>query len=60
MADKDSFDHLEGKIDQEKRDSLTKMAKAAWVIPVVATFGLSSLSATSSAWAALPNGTTSS
>jgi hypothetical protein len=43
MDKKDSFDHLEGEIDKDKRDTLVKMAKAAWVVPVVATFGLSSL-----------------
>ncbi len=58
MANKDSFDHLEGEIDQDKRDTLAKMAKAAWVVPVVATFGLSSLGATSSSWALSGNGVT--
>mgnify|MGYP000135603222 CR=1 FL=1 len=61
MDKKDSFEQLEGEIDEAKRDTLIKLSKAAWVVPAVATFGLSSLGSSSQAWAqAVPNGSTSS
>ena len=61
MAKNESFDHLKGEIDQDKRDTLIKLSKAAWVVPAVATFGLSALDASSPAWAQVSgNGTTTS
>jgi len=36
---------VEAKLDAEKRDTLKKLGTAAWVVPVVATFGLSAMNA---------------
>jgi hypothetical protein len=45
--------------DADKRKTLSTLAKAVWVIPIVATFSLGSLK-TSNVWAQAPNSTTSS
>ncbi|MEM1039194.1 MAG: hypothetical protein AAGI12_06955 [Pseudomonadota bacterium] len=37
--------NIEAKLDTEKRETLKKLGTAAWVVPVVATFGLGSMSA---------------
>lgn len=50
---------IETKMDAEKRDTLKKLASAAWVVPVVATFGLGSLRDASAA-AAVSNVATAS
>lgn len=36
---------IETKLDADKRDTLKKLGTAAWVVPVVATFGLGSMRA---------------
>lgn len=46
-------------IDIERREALRVLARAAWAVPVVATFALGGLSV-SSVWAAPPYGPTSS
>lgn len=60
LENNESFDHLKGEIDQDKRETLIKLSKAAWAVPVVATFGLSALDSSSPAWAQVGNGTTTS
>ncbi|MEO0547024.1 MAG: hypothetical protein AAF035_08755 [Pseudomonadota bacterium] len=37
--------NIEAKLDAEKRETLKKLHAAAWVVPVVATFGLGSMAA---------------
>ena len=46
----------DGEIDAAKRETLHKLSRAAWAIPVVATFAVSGLSMSSS-WAQFGNGT---
>ncbi len=55
---KDIEQILDG-VDAEKRETLKKLATAAWALPVVATFSLGGLSS-SKAWAQTmsPNSTT--
>lgn len=44
MASKNDIEQLNKKIDRDKRETLAKLAKAAWAVPVIATFGLGALS----------------
>ncbi|MEL6744937.1 MAG: hypothetical protein AAFO68_05650 [Pseudomonadota bacterium] len=37
--------NIEAKLDAEKRETLKKLRAAAWVVPVVATFGLGAMNA---------------
>ncbi len=46
----DNNGNLPVEIDEAKRETLRKLAQAAWTVPLVATFSLSSLNL-SSAWA---------
>jgi hypothetical protein len=47
---------LDAEIDPAKRDTLKKLGRMAWAIPVVTTFAVGGLSM-SSAWSAVSNGT---
>lgn len=49
MASKNDIEQLNKEIDQDKRETLAKLAKAAWAVPVVATFGLGALNSKSTA-----------
>jgi len=44
MVKKNDIELLNKEIDRDKRETLAKLAKAAWAVPVVATFGLGALS----------------
>lgn len=57
MATKNDIEQLNKEIDQDKRETLAKLAKAAWAVPVVATFGLGALNTMSTA-VAIGNGFT--
>ena len=57
LENNDKNDLLDG-VNEEKRETLAKLSKAAWSVPVVATFSLGALNASSN-WAHAANATTS-